>query len=298
MPVSFSPSRVAGRHFELGKSSNISPSELFGRLGKGQPQKAGELFQSSFPQSIIDIHPNSNGLVNTIVQAYNKHHALVLRPDDVWIGILTQFNFFVNANAETLRSHFVAHKGKKELVVETSGSRYTVDFGDLAIQMTRLIEKNVVDPSLRDWILPDFSTTTLNDTTVSAIVMMATMKAYFTYVINIACGIPRVTLEGEKSDWEKILHRLEKLKEYGLQTIAWYHLLVPVISRFIKAFDDPTSIENIEFWGQAAHYTACGSGPDYISGWVSAFCVFSHEGKWLGADFKNVRLYVGCNQKI
>jgi hypothetical protein len=63
------------------------------------------------------------------------------------------------------------------------------------------------------------------------------------------CGIPRVTLEGEKKDWENILTRLEKLKEYGDETTAWYHLLVPVISRFVGAFDNPDLVE----WAIAVH---------------------------------------------
>lgn len=96
------------------------------------------------------------------------------------------------------------------------------------------------------------------------------------------CGIPRVTLEGEKEDWENILTRLEKLKEYGDETTAWYHLLVPVISRFVGAFDGPDAGENIEFWQKVAHYQGGGSGPRWIAGWINAFCVFDEKGKWIG----------------
>jgi hypothetical protein len=96
------------------------------------------------------------------------------------------------------------------------------------------------------------------------------------------CGIPRVTLEGEKEDWENILSRLEKLKEYGDETTAWYNLLVPVISRFVGAFDSPDSEENIEFWQKIAHYQGGGSGPTWIAGWINAFCVFDEKGKWVG----------------
>ena len=49
----------------------------------------------------------------------------------------------VNAHAEELRSHFVEHEGKKELVVTAAGTRYTVDFGNLAKQMTGKIHENV-----------------------------------------------------------------------------------------------------------------------------------------------------------
>lgn len=58
------------------------------------------------------------------------------------------------------------------------GTRYTADFGDLARKMTELIEENVVDSSLREWIIPAYTTTTTLDTTVCSIVMMATMKVY------------------------------------------------------------------------------------------------------------------------
>ncbi|KAJ7604666.1 hypothetical protein DFH06DRAFT_1020721 [Mycena polygramma] len=229
---------------------------------------------------IKNVFPRSNGFVDTIISAYNQHQALVLRPDDVWIAILTQFNFYVNANAELLRANFVAHDGKKELTVTTAAFD---DFGRLAREMVGLIEKNIVDPSLRAWAVPDFSTTTVNDTTVSSILLMATLKAYFEYVYcDVCCGIPRVTLEGEKRDWEKILRRLEKLKEYGMETIAWYHLLVPVISRFVRAFDDPNGKSNVDFWQNVAHFERGGSGPNYYSGWITAFSVFSDRGKWMG----------------
>ncbi|KAJ6582356.1 hypothetical protein B0H19DRAFT_1061773 [Mycena capillaripes] len=192
---------------------------------------------------------------DTVISAYNKHHALVIRPDDVWICILTQFNYFVTANAELLRANFVAHEGKEKLSVTTEGTRYGLDFGAMSREMVDQLERSLVDPSLRAWVLPDFSTTAVTDTTVRVIVMMATLKAFFEYEFcGIECGIPRVTLLGERSDYENILGRLEKLKEYGLEAIAWYHLLRPVIARFVAAFDAPKSAANVDFWQKVAHY--------------------------------------------
>ncbi|KAJ7832886.1 hypothetical protein B0H14DRAFT_2364548 [Mycena olivaceomarginata] len=249
------------------------------------PSIARPEFKHGDQETVIieKVFPRPNGFVHTIIEAYNHHHALILRPDDVWIAILTQFNFYVNARAELLRANFVAHADKKALVVFTPAFD---DFGRLAREMADLIEKNVVDPSLRAWALPDFSTTTANDTTVGSIVLMATLKAYFEYTFcDIVCGIPRVTLEGEKADWEKILQRLEKLKEFGLETMAWYHLLVPVISRFVQVFDDPDAWSNVTFWQNVAHFEPGGCGPSHYSGWITAFCAFNDDGKWLGPRF-------------
>ncbi|KAJ7866487.1 hypothetical protein B0H13DRAFT_1898121 [Mycena leptocephala] len=296
MPVTFSVAPHSANSVNLDYfSGGYTAKEI---LPAQHSRNAEEILQFAFSSDTRDTHagsgrdltakihnlmPNNNGFVRTIITAYNQHHGLVIRPDDVWMAILCQFNFFVNANAELLRANFVAHEGKKELVIVAEGTRYSLDFGAMSRQMVDLIEKNVVDPTLREWAMPNFTTTTVNDTTVSAVLLMATLKAYFSYgFCGICCGIPRVTLQGEKSDWVNILERLEKLKEYGVETIAWYHLLRPVIARFVAAFDTPDSKDNVDFWQKIAHYHAGGSGPSYYSGWVNAFNVFSEKGVWLG----------------
>ncbi|KAJ7157537.1 hypothetical protein C8R43DRAFT_1087133 [Mycena crocata] len=203
-----------------------------------------------FEEKITNLIPNGSGFVKTVTLAYNQHHALVIRPDD------------------RLRASYVAHEGKKELVISAEGNRHTLDFGAMSRKMVGLIEKNVVDPSLRDWVMP-------NSPQPRAVLLMATLKQYFSYGFSaFRCGIPRVTLEGDRADWVDILLRLEKLKEYGIETIAWYHLLHPVISRFVAAFDASASEENVDFWQRGA--------PSYYFGWINAFNVFSASGEWLG----------------
>ncbi|KAJ7346390.1 hypothetical protein DFH08DRAFT_1081168 [Mycena albidolilacea] len=301
MPVSFLVAKHPAKPFSKGLAA-YTADETLSLACPDQHKKVEEILQFSLDNAdvsgcnlngkITNLIPNQNGFVATLLEAYTQDHALVIRPDDVWLAILSQFNFFVNAHAELVRANFVAHEGTRELLIEAGGTRYTVDFGALAHQMTDLVEKNVVDPELRAWALPNFTTTTTNDTTVSAVLLMATLKQYFTYKIVLrGCGIPRVTLEGEHSDWVRILERLEKLKEYGLETTAWYHLLRPIMSRFVAAFDDPTSAANVDFWQRIAHYTPGGSGiGDYYTGWITAFTVFSKEGKWLGKALDQTRV--------
>jgi Domain of unknown function (DUF4419) len=296
MPVSFCPANFPADPIK--PPGQISPTTLLSFILPHRYKKIHEILQSSFGDpSIITsgtstravVHqPCKDGLVGTVIRAYSNHHALILRPDDVWLAILTQFSFLVNGNAESLRSHFVSHQGKKKLVLDAVGDRYTVDYGHMARTMTTLLRENVSDTTFCDWILPDFSTTTLTDTTVAAILTMATLKSYFTYGLRLRCGIPRVTLEGEKADWQKILDRLDRLKTYGLHAIAWYHLLVPVVSRLVSAFDDPDGRPNIEFWQKVAHRENMGSGPTWLSGWITAFCAFSEEGVWLGVHLNQV----------
>ncbi|KAF7342975.1 hypothetical protein MVEN_01727600 [Mycena venus] len=281
MPVTFCP---ATHRAESRDVKPVTSSQILQQACPHQFKQAAQIMQYSIggqseaADTLFKVVPNENGFVNTVMSAYNQHHALVIRPDDVWLAIVSQFSFYVNGNAELLRANFVAHEGKRELVVV--GPR---DFALLSRQMADMIHKNVVDPALREWILPKFSTTTLTDTTIGSMLLMATTKKYFDFTMVPICGIPRMTLEGEQRDWEQLLHRLAKLKEYGLQTIAWYHLLFPIISRFVKAFEDPDSRANYEFWQKVACDETFGvCGIHESSGWITAFCVFSIEGHWRG----------------
>lgn len=119
---------------------------------------------------------NNNGLVNALTLAYNRHHNIVLRPEDFWTAVLTQFSSYVNANSEKLRDKFVNFNGKRELKVTAGGSLRTADFDKMSVSMTEQIAANLKDDSVRDWIMPSFTTTTINDRVVCSVVMMAAMQ--------------------------------------------------------------------------------------------------------------------------
>jgi hypothetical protein len=254
------------------------------RLGQKLEPESRRIIQSSFydlnPSSMVI--PYGNGLVHGIKRAFQQDLHLVLRPDDIWLSILTQFSMFVNANAEHLRAYFVAHEGKKELVVDISPYPLdNIDMGKFAQEMTLEIEKNVVDVKLRDWIMPDYSTTTDNDRSVAAVVIMGAVQEYFDYELYAGCGFPSVTLLGERSDWEDILHRVLKLPKYGCQTTEWSQLLVPVLKHIIMAFDSPNSQKVKDFWLRACHSAGKDGYEDFetLSGWITAFCFWTKDGK-------------------
>jgi hypothetical protein len=212
--------------------------------------------------------------------AYNQHHHLTIRPDDIWFTILSQLNFYINKHAEELRDKFVAHEGRKALIIQDVGSIETVDFGVFARRMTGLIQENVKDPNLRDWIMPTFSTTTVDDRTTAAVLMMGSLQEYFSYTCDVMCGIPSVTLLGERADYEDIYGRLDKLEELGQQTADWAKLLRPVLRRFVSSFDEEMTAEVKDFWTKIAHWEG-GSGISRLSGWLTAFCFWRNDGESL-----------------
>ncbi|KAI4284401.1 MAG: hypothetical protein L6R38_001454 [Xanthoria sp. 2 TBL-2021] len=136
---------------------------------------------------------------------------------------------WLNKAVEDIRKQFVAHDEKEELtIVYDDTTRFTVNFGDFAKQMTEKIEENVVDPELRKWMMPNLSTTTETDTVVASVLMMDALQVLFESSGMTLCGIPSVTLMGVKSDWEDLLDKLEKLATFGLE---------PICQRFVDYFD-------------------------------------------------------------
>ncbi len=71
------------------------------------------------------------------------------------------------------------------------------------------------------------------------------------------------------------------MASYGAETAQWAGLLPPVLARFVAAFEKPDASANLDFWQRIAHHEGGGSGPRYLSGWITAFCFFDDKGKSL-----------------
>lgn len=153
------------------------------------------VISSSFPDGLperCDI--KGNGFVQACIEAYSRHRHLVIRPDDVWLAILTQFSFYVNGNAEMLREVFVEFEGKKELTIYyTTSDPKDVDWENFAAQITKKARQHLRDPEFVDWIMAKFSTTTKVDETAASVAMMASMQSYFVYHAHLGCK-PRPSL--------------------------------------------------------------------------------------------------------
>lgn len=118
-----------------------------------EPDTRAGLIQSSFQDGAdATFNPSANGLMYAAIDAYSQHHHLKIRPEDVWLAILTQLSAYINAHAEELRGSFVAHEGKKELrIFYDSGNRFTVSWADFSYKIGTMIQDHVVDPELREW---------------------------------------------------------------------------------------------------------------------------------------------------
>ncbi|KAJ0424972.1 hypothetical protein BJY00DRAFT_308859 [Aspergillus carlsbadensis] len=284
MPITLNTAPHGPRAWRYPRAS--TSAELFAHSCPNDHQKSQNIIQSSFPRKLPSdshISASQHGFVWALVEAYSRHHNLILRPEDIWFSILTQLSFYVNAHAEDLRSIFVSHQGQKELKVHAVGTIHSVDLGALAVEMTQEMKENLVDKDFRDWLLPDFTTTTRSDTIVAAVLMMGTLQKYFSYTMQLICGIPSVTLLGEKADWEKLVKRLDRLPTLGDEPARFAALLRPVLEFFVASFETPEAPEVVDFWSRCAHEESMGSGSSYLCGWASVFCFWNEEGELLWA---------------
>lgn len=220
--------------------------------------------------------------MHACVEAYNYHHHLVIRPEDVWFAILTQLSAYINAHAEEMRDKLVTHEGKKKLFIEARLEG--LDHGKMAYHMTKLMTETLKDASLREWILPAFSTTEKDDQAVASIVMMGMMKAYYTYSWGTCCGLPSVTLLGEEEDWVEIYERCEARMgsgDFGPDVARWCDVLRPVLRALIATFQAPESAETKLFWQSIVDVHPQASGSTTYSGWITAFWYWNEKGQCL-----------------
>jgi Domain of unknown function (DUF4419) len=246
-------------------------------------KNASKVLSSSNPHKDPVVLYSPNGFVRSVIQAYSCHHHLTIRPDDVWISIVSQLSLYVNAHADDMRTTFVAHEGKKLLRLRIPQTALdAIDWDSAGDRMLDLMETQLLDPELKDWILPAFTTTTRVDKTVCSMLMMASLKQYFSYHFDMRCGIPQITLDGTQEDWSIILGRLEKLSTWSKELKSWAALLRPILARFVAAFT--TDKVDTEFWGHIASPHFFGSGTHTLGGWITAFCAFNEKGRFLGND--------------
>ena len=131
-------------------------------------------------------HPH--GFIAAAVSAFANHYPLALRPQHFWLMILQAIATHVELNAEELRSKWVAHEGKKELLVWRVNFREGLpnDWADVIDNpedgFLAQIGRNVVEGVMQD-LQPAFGGTTADERIASAITVMDATKSFFSFKV-------------------------------------------------------------------------------------------------------------------
>jgi hypothetical protein len=209
-----------------------------------------------------------NGFLRAIHVAFDTHAGLILSPDDIWVAIAQGFAIHVTMNAERLRDRFVKHEGQKYIEIQRNEFRKGSPSNDWMGGSSEFSDKIAEHiGKTRDLLVSDFSTTGPIEKAASEVVLMDTMKSYFTYGCRTCCGFPQITLLGEPSDWANIVHRAMNLVEFDAELAPWVRSLTIVLGEFVKA---SAGRPNIAFW-EGFYKEGGGSGGPYVTGAVNAF---------------------------
>jgi hypothetical protein len=310
MPVTVRPSsnlpRLIHKHRQKHEPDRRNH---FSDMCPKEDDKVRAILASSFdsdPPSQLTIS-SANGFVIGALKAYNEHHHLILRPDDIWLAVLTQLSFYLNRHAEALRPVFrpgttantkspITAISLAALTKKNHPSSSHGGIEELALTLSSHLSAHLSPPGLAAWVTPGFSTSTTTDAAAAAIIMAGAFRSYFNYAFVFFCGMPSVTLQGTRADWVSLRERMNGIipalfghdaaSQLGgsEEEVRRFHgLVAPVLDWMVRTFDAaPGDGEVVDFWARMVHESG-GSGVHYISGWLTAFCFWDADGVSLHA---------------
>lgn len=238
------------------------------------------------PRDVLPRRPVAHGLVQAIFHAYNNHQTLCLSPDDVWLAIAQGVSTHVNKQAEKLRHLFVEHNGKKNITVKVDALRRSDTFLDWPKACDLLadeVKNHIKVPELPSLLSCDFSTSTVDTVAASRIVLLETLKEYFSYRMMLLCGIPRVVLLGTSADWQHLRHKFQELRAFeGLDLDSWFNRLGPVVENLLATYEGRP---DEGFWASCVTEEYYGSGgQSTYTGWIGALFPYDKGGKILRSN--------------
>ena len=141
------------------------------------------------------------------------------------------------------------------------------------------IRPNIKDPSVADWLIPSFTTTTPADKVAAGVSVMSALQEFFIYCCGGGCGLPEVTLLGEVSDWEILRAKIDRLLEFELPEHTymqqWHTWLAHIMDKLVEsARGNP----DLNFWETCIKHEPNGSAEGHMAGWMSTFNVFTTKG--------------------
>jgi Domain of unknown function (DUF4419) len=223
----------------------------------------------------VRFHP----FIVALHQAFNDHRPLSLSPDMIWLLIAQGLAEHINCHAEELRSHFVKHQGKVNIVVRRDDfvkGNSTNDWSKVFTEFSTSIRQYIGETN-HNILVPTFSTTGVVEKAATEIVLLDAVQSYFEYEVDTLCGIPQIQLEGNIADWQHLLERTIQIDRYQLEW--WVDALIPILEQFVLAVQGNP---DRDFWRSIYKYDDS-SGGITITGWITEFFPYLQEERYVPA---------------
>jgi hypothetical protein len=226
------------------------------------------------------IYPARDSLIRGSIEAGIQHQHLAIRPDDVWLTILSQMNFYLKRHRmeKVVLDKFDNIQGNSHFMFVSLV--FMVPDYPFALEMRQRNKTGW----LIDWIQPGFSTTTGDDKFTADFQLMATSTPASEPGLSPTCGfgIPSITLLGTPKDWETLLRKLDRFREFGEELARYGTNLRPILSRMLATFKDPNSYNIRQFWSNMIipERVQCNKST-VLSGWINGFHLWDQNGTLL-----------------
>jgi len=216
-----------------------------------------------------------HGFLIAAANAWSEHYPLAIKPIDIWLMILQAIAIHVDKHSEDLRKKWVNHDGKKELIVRNDTfvrGNPNNDWSWVIDEFVKQIDESTVEDTVK-LLNPDFNNVSKDELISAKVTVMDICKNYFQYTFRTMCGFPKIYLYGEQNDWTKLKEKSKLLLSTKCEekfANDWSKILMPILDRFIKAYDGEI---DCEFWNKMIKAEAIrGSGGyTYFNGWINVF---------------------------
>ena len=233
--------------------------------------------------NVVDSDVGTSSFITASLDAWANHYPIRFKPEHIWLLILQAVAIHVEKNSQKLRKKYVNHKGKMQLTVRRDGFKLGSNQNDwegVIEEFVQQIDANSVKDTVQLFDC-DFSGSTMMEKICAKVTIMDICKAYYGYCCVTSCGFPEITLDGTKSDWIRLKQKATILLKHKVDEkfgAKWANALIPVLDRFIGAFDGEI---DCLFWNSMIKRGAqTGSGGfDFFSGWFNVFYPFTSS-KW------------------
>jgi hypothetical protein len=259
----------------------VSRSELHIATKPEERYRGGELIDMA--EFMV---PAASLAVQAIHRCFAAHEPLSLRPDTVWYFITHQVAEYVRQNSSTYTHLFTDTPDTRQIMrVRDDSLRYdepsdwmrTIDLFTTPLR-DRLAEGTA------ELFLPHFSTTTVEDEAALLVSLMDAASPFYDYQVKSMCGIPKIRLEGDATDWQQLYRQAEAMAGTFRGLSDYFTALLPVLGTIAETAAGGRPDEH--FWSSIYNENH-DSGTHTISGWITAFFAYRYikEGQKLRTDF-------------
>ncbi|KAI5288936.1 hypothetical protein KEM54_004653 [Ascosphaera aggregata] len=282
---SFIPHRVEPNAFING-AKLLRSSFVQTHNARQDPSSSKKPDRNVIDTSRIAILPTArlNGLVESVIEAHGYRRRLVLSPDEVFAAIVSQFSYLVRYN-EDIRKDLWQDPGilqsRLKIEVPKGTTREEIPFSAISSQLKRILLHNLRNKEFSSWVDPSFSTTTETHRLMYVTLLLGQCKSFDPGLLppagnsGVNGGIVAATLEGQPEDWEKLHTLITPLKKYVRR---WHSMLDSVLDLMKWSYNEPTNPAVRNFWRIATLRDAGRLARQQLSGWLTAFCLWSWNG--------------------